>query len=187
MKDTTTLIQGYLSGSSLDEAALYRRLYHELLRQANKQLRKYPFVTLDATAVIHEVWLRYNKEYPVADRSAFIACCCSIMRSVIVDYHRNRSADKRGGGNAQVTLNTAALQIPESRLDQVDDLQVSQALEALKKVDAQYCQVVELRFYGGFSYEEIAAHMDIAVVTAKRYWSAAHAFLLVHLKPRADT
>jgi len=100
------------------------------------------------------------------------------MRSVIVDHARARAAGKRGGGLADVTLGTGALEgLPQPP----DALQVDEALQALARVDARCHSVVEMRYFGGMTLEEIAAVLELSVPTLKRDWRRARAFLFDYL------
>ena len=152
-------------------------LYTELHQMARRQLAGRHGMTLDATALVHEAYLKLagRPEARFNDRGHFFAYAASAMRSVVVDYARQRLAQKRGGDLHRVT------ELPEDiegglRLDE-DMLGLDEALSKLAKVDAKLAQVVELRYFIGLSVAEVAAMLDVEERTIYRDWAAARAWL----------
>ncbi|MEG3192221.1 ECF-type sigma factor [Lysobacter sp. D1-1-M9] len=157
-------------------------LYHELHGMARRQLAGQHGHTLDATALVHEAYLKLvgRREAKFDDRAHFFAYAASAMRSVVVDYARQRLAQKRGGDLHRVT------DLPEDleggvRLDE-ETLGLDTALTRLAAVDKRLVQVVELRYFGGLSELEIAALMQRSERSIRRDWQKARLFLLASLR-----
>ncbi len=167
-----------------DRAALDRvlgTLYHELHAMARRQLAGQYGQTLDATALVHEAYLKLigRREVQFDDRAHFFAYAASAMRSVVVDYARQRLAQKRGGDLHRVT------ELPEDiegglRLDE-DMLGLDTALNKLAAVDVKLAQVVELRYFAGLSEQEIAELLKRSERSIRRDWQKARLFLLASL------
>ena len=164
-----------------DRAALDRvlgTLYHELHAMARRQLAGQYGQTLDATALVHEAYLKLigRRDVQFDDRAHFFAYAASAMRSVVVDYARQRLAQKRGGDLHRVT------ELPDDiegglRLDE-DMLGLDAALTKLSAVDAKLAQVVELRYFAGLSEQEIAELLKRSERSIRRDWQKARMFLL---------
>ena len=159
-------------------------LYQELHSMARRQLAGQHGHTLDATALVHEAYLRLvgrgNGTAHFDDRAHFFAYAASAMRSVVVDYARQRLAQKRGGDQHRVT------DLPEDieggiRLDE-DMLGLDTALTRLHAVEPRLTQVVELRYFAGLSELEIAALLQRSERSVRRDWQKARMFLLASLK-----
>jgi RNA polymerase sigma-70 factor, ECF subfamily len=188
-RDVTRLLQAWSDG---DETALERLvplIEDELRRLARAFMaRERKGHTLQATALVNEVFLRF----PVAgrlrwqDRAHFIGVAARLMRRVLIDHARVRGRGKRGGGVQRVTLDEEALTARELS---IDVLAVDRALEAFARIDPRKSQVVELRFFGGLSLEEIADVLHVSVETVKRDWRLARLWLSralqVEAQPRA--
>ena len=167
-----------------DRAALDRvlgTLYHELHAMARRQLAGQYGQTLDATALVHEAYLKLigRRDVQFDDRAHFFAYAASAMRSVVVDYARQRLAQKRGGDLHRVT------ELPDDiegglRLDE-DMLGLDAALTKLSAVDAKLAQVVELRYFAGLSEQEIAELLKRSERSIRRDWQKARMFLLASL------
>ncbi|MBK6333418.1 MAG: sigma-70 family RNA polymerase sigma factor [Thermomonas sp.] len=162
-------------------------LYQELHSMARRQLAGQHGHTLDATALVHEAYLKLIGRGKGAaqfdDRAHFFAYAASAMRSVVVDYARQRLAQKRGGDQHRVT------DLPEDieggiRLDE-DMLGLDTALTRLSSVDPRLTQVVELRYFAGLSELEIAALLQRSERSVRRDWQKARMFLLASLKDPA--
>jgi len=168
-----------------DRAALDRvlaTLYQELHQMARRQLAGQHGRTLDATALVHEAYLKLigRHEARFDDRAHFFAYAASAMRSVVVDYARQRLAQKRGGDLHRVTG------LPENiesglRLDE-DTLALDTALTQLATLDARLAQVVELRYFAGLSELEIAALLARSERSIRRDWQKARMYLLAWLR-----
>lgn len=167
-----------------DRSALDRvlgTLYNELHSMARRQLAGQYGQTLDATALVHEAYLKLigRRDVQFDDRAHFFAYAASAMRSVVVDYARQRLAQKRGGDLHRVT------ELPDDvegglRLDE-DMLGLDTALTKLAGVDAKLAQVVELRYFAGLSEQEIAELMKRSERSIRRDWQKARLFLLASL------
>ena len=157
-------------------------LYNELHTMARRQLSGQMGQTLDATALVHEAYLKLigRREIQFDDRAHFFAYAASAMRSVVVDYARQRLAQKRGGDLHRVTDLPDDL---ESAL-RVDDetLGLDAALTKLAAIDPKLAQVVELRYFGGLSELEIAGLLERSERSIRRDWQKARMFLLASLK-----
>ncbi|MDQ3287336.1 MAG: ECF-type sigma factor [Pseudomonadota bacterium] len=157
-------------------------LYHELHTMARRQLAGQHGHTLDATALVHEAYLKLagRREAKFDDRAHFFAYAASAMRSVVIDYARQRLAQKRGGDLHRVT------DLPQDleggvRLDE-EMLGLDTALTKLAEVDARLAHVVELRYFAGLSELEIAALLQRSERSIRRDWQKARLFLLASLK-----
>jgi len=180
--DITELLDAARDG---DRGALDRvlaTLYQELHAMARRQLAGQHGHTLDATALVHEAYLKLvgRNSAQFDDRAHFFAYAASAMRSVVVDYARNRLARKRGGDLKRVA------EIPENsssgvRLDE-DLLALDVALERLQAVDAHLAKVVELRYFAGLSELEIAELSQRSERSIRRDWQKARLFLLAAMR-----
>jgi len=157
-------------------------LYQELHTMARRQLAGQHGQTLDATALVHEAYLKLigRREAKFDDRAHFFAYAASAMRSVVVDYARQRLAQKRGGDLHRVT------ELPEEiegglRLDE-DMLGLDTALTQLSAADERLGQVVELRYFAGLSELEIATLLNRSERSIRRDWQKAKLFLLAALQ-----
>jgi RNA polymerase sigma factor (TIGR02999 family) len=151
-------------------------IYPELRRLAAFHLRRRaPQVTLQPTALVNEVWLRLAKQ-PWRTRSYFMAVASKAMRNVLVDYVRARVAEKRGRDWTRVRIEVGDEQ-EGMTFNLVQALAVHEALEKLSQLDARKARVVEMRFFGGMEFEEIAEALNISTITAKRDWQFSRAWL----------
>jgi len=160
---------------SLDQH--FHEVYEELLSIARARLRRYrPGETIGTTALVHEAYLSLAGRNVVAvrDRAHFLALASRAMRCVLVDYARARGAEKRGGNGASVTLGDVRIEADQRALDL---LVLDRALDALARHDERLGRLVEFRFFGGLSYDEIAEVSGLSVPTVKRDWQRARAWL----------
>lgn len=183
MGAVTQLLDEARRGNTGAQRQLFSHLYDELDRLARSHLaRNAPMTLIDAPALIREVYLRIGQqdELPGSDRRAFLAYASRAMRSVIIDYIRARNAERRGAGNAMLTLNTAVdgQAFTDPQLEALDD-----ALRSLERIDERAHRVVEMRYFGGMEIEEIADFLAISAATVKRDWQKARAYLLHVLTP----
>jgi RNA polymerase sigma factor (TIGR02999 family) len=181
VSEITELLARAAAGEGGARERLYTLLYAELQRLARSHLAQAGPITLDPSAIVHEVWLRNESSRAAlgaASRGQFFAHASTVMRSVIVDHVRARAAGKRGGGLAAVTLSTGRL---EGLAAEPEALRVDEALQALARIDERCHRVVEMRYFGGMSFEAIAEVMDVSVPTLKRDWRRARAFLFDYL------
>ena len=165
-----------------DPAELMPQVYDELRRLAANYIRhERPGQTLQATALVHEAFLRLSKEknQPRKNRTHFLAIAALSMRQILVQRARARHAEKRGGENQErITLDESVMadHTPQGT-GGVDVLQLDAALEKLAALDPQQAKIVELRYFGGLTVEEAAEALDISPATVKRHWTMARAFL----------
>ena len=181
MDDITTL----LAKASLNEGdarnQLFNALYSELHRLASAQLRRggnAGDASLDTTSLLHEAYLKIVRvdDLQANSRGQFFAYASKVMRSIVIDICRSRMAERHGGGAAAITLNT---NISDSVATSDEDLvRVNDALEELGKVNPRLVQVVEMRFFGGLTMDEIAAALDLTTRTVERDWDKARILLL---------
>ena len=142
-----------------------------------------PFTVLDTTALLHESYLRLQNtgSLNVTGRAHFLAYASRTMRSIIVDFARRRLAERRGGGVADVTLNTDIAQAATSGENEREIVRVHDALEELAQVDERLVRVVEMRYFGGMSEAEIAEALGVTDRTIRRDWEKARLMLAVAL------
>jgi RNA polymerase sigma factor (TIGR02999 family) len=156
---------------------VFALLYPELRRLAHARLVD---STHGATALVHECYLRlaHSSELGLQDRSHFMGSAARAMRSVLVDQHRAAHADKRGGGQFELTLGAADAMDMDSG---VDMLALDAALNALDQLDPAQRELVELHFFAGLELKEIAEMRGVSDKTIGRHWQRARAFLRVQL------
>lgn len=163
-------------------SALMPLVYDELRRVAAACMRRErPGQTLQATALVHEAYVRLFQDTRLSwsSRAHFIGIAARSMRQILIERARARGAAKRGGGRVRVTLQTGLVRGADSSFDLevLDD-----ALTRLGEMDADLARVVELRFFGGLSVEEAAEALGISPATVKRRWTLAKAWLLRELE-----
>ena len=174
----TQLFEKARAGDEAALAQLFPLVYDELRRLAGNYMRREnPRQTLQATALVHEAYLRLIPDGKLKwnDRAHFFALIARSMRQILVERARARHAEKRGGAAAQpVTLHDELLGKAEQS---IDVLALDEALQKLADLDARQAELVELRFFAGLTVEETAEVMDISPATVKRDWSFAQAWL----------
>ena len=162
---------------------IFTLLYPELAAMARARLRRGERVTMaDTGALVHESWLRLQRTGTLRfeDRGHFLAHAARVMRSVITDIARRSQAQRRGGDQAHVPLDTAAAELLHA--DDPDVLHVAEAIDALAALDPRLAQVVEMRWFAGLSEADIGAALGLTERTVRRDWEKARAFLSVALK-----
>jgi RNA polymerase sigma-70 factor (ECF subfamily) len=162
---------------------LFPLLYAELRRIARRYLaRERPGHTLQATALVHEVYLRLIPQHAATweDRARFVGVAAHVMRQILVEHARSRNRLKRGGDYERHPLDdqTARVDANAARWDVLD-----QALDRLAALDPRQARVVELRYFGGMTVEEAAAVLGVSPKTVKRDWSVARAWLRREMDP----
>lgn len=165
---------------ALDE--LMPLVYEELRRLASHYMRgQKPGHTLQTTALVNEAYLRLVDSSRVQwqDRTHFFAISAQLMRRVLVDSARARNSLKRGGEMQKVTLDEGAAVLTEEKIDLIA---LDEALEKLAELSPRQARVVEMRYFGGLSENEIAEALDISTRTVKRDWSVARAWLFRRMK-----
>jgi RNA polymerase sigma factor (TIGR02999 family) len=162
---------------------LFSAAYGDLRRLAHGRLFHGGRNTyLDTNALVHESYLRFLNGAPLSsgDRRAFLAYASMVMRSVIIDAVRERQAERRGGDLQRITLHTEGLHGLPAGED--DLLEVHRALSLLAQVEPRLAQVVEMRYFGGYSDGEIAEALDLTDRTVRRDWNKARMLLGAMLK-----
>ena len=155
-------------------------VYAELRRIAAGYVRRERANSVQATELVHEVYLRLLKDKTPRwqNRTHFLAIAAISMRRLLVERARARGADKRGGDQVQVTLDDALLSTgTPNDTTALDIVALDRALEGLARLDPQQARLVELRFFGGLSVEETADALNISPATVKRHWTVAKAWL----------
>jgi RNA polymerase sigma-70 factor, ECF subfamily len=180
----TQLLKAMHAGDSEAAETLLPLVYQELHRLAKSYMRRErPEHTLQATALINEAYLRLVREdVDWNSRAHFIGVAAHVMRQVLVDYARAHKAGRRAGGLKRVEMQEE-LAISAEQLDEVALL--DEALGRLEKQNPRQARVVELRYFGGLSVEEISALLGIAPRSVKRDWSLARIWLFRELRPEA--
>jgi RNA polymerase sigma factor (TIGR02999 family) len=180
----SSLISAAEQGDRAAADALFSTLYSELHRLAKRELARHGVpVSLSATTLLHEAYLdmaaRDGPSFP--DRARFMGYAARVMRGLIIDHARERHAQKRGGLFEITSLDTAAI---ENAVDHRELVQISEALDELGKVEPSLAEIVDLKFFCGFSFAEIAGMRDVSERTVQRNWEKARIYL--HRKIRAD-
>jgi RNA polymerase sigma factor (TIGR02999 family) len=180
--DTTQLLHDARAGRREAHDALWERLYAELRRIAHARLSRQGMNTLATTALVHEAYLRLvdGALATPADRAHFLSLAARAMRFVLVERARARATAKRGGAARPLPLDGPLQVSAEDRAAEL--LALDEALALLASYDARLARVVELRFFGGLAYEEIAGVAGCSVPTAKRDWARARAWLFEALR-----
>jgi RNA polymerase sigma factor (TIGR02999 family) len=183
--EITILLKAWSSGDESAFARLTEQVYPELRRMARRYLKDERQATLQTTALVHEVFLRLVDVTKVDwdERAQFFAMAAQMMRRILVDAARTRGALKRGGNIPKVNLEETALlsNTPDRTI-----LALDEALTAFSQVAPRQAKVVELRYFGGLSEEEIVAALKISPRTVRRDWYLAKAWLSRELGRRID-
>lgn len=178
----SALLQAWCGGDATALEALMPLLYDELRRVARVHLRRERVGhSLQATALVHEVYLRLAKggQFAAEGRSQFLALAAHLTRQILVDHARRKRSVKRGGDQTILSLDdqTAAVHPPT-----VDVLALDAALQELGDFDPRQRDLVELRYFGGLTIAEAAAAMRVSTATVEREWAVARAWLYQRLK-----
>lgn len=175
-REVTRLLQNINEGKSEAVEELIPLVYAELRRLAAHYLKsERDGHTLQPTALVHEAFLKLvEQETQWQNRGHFFAMAANLMRRILVDYARSYKAEKRGGGAEKLSLDDIFVFVKEKPAEMIA---LDEALIELAKVDQRRSQVVELRFFGGLSNEEIARVLDVHVNTVLRDWNLARAWL----------
>lgn len=170
-------------GDSSAADALFSALYSELRRLAKRELARQGVpMTLGATTLVHQAYIEIAAKDGVCfvDRARFMGYAARVMRGLIIDYARSRSAQKRGG---QFEITSAGTEV-ENAADDRELVRISEALDELAKAEPLLAEIVDLKFFCGFKFAEIAAMKGICERTAQRQWEKARIYL--HRRIRAD-
>jgi RNA polymerase sigma factor (TIGR02999 family) len=175
--EITELLNRLNAGDTSAREPLLAFVYDELRRRARARMRRERVDnTLQPTALVHEVWLRMieQREWNLKNRADFFAMAAEMMRRILIDHARAVKAEKRGGDKVFVPLENGmavAIEFPAQLLD------IHRALERLAQVDQHRARIVELRFFGGLSDDEVAEVTGVSSTTVYRQWRAARAWL----------
>jgi RNA polymerase sigma factor (TIGR02999 family) len=183
MTRLTQLLGQLRAGDEGVRGDLYAAAYPELHRLAQARLRRGGRDTvLDTTALVHECYLRFVNagELRAEDRRAFFAYASQVMRTVIINTLRARRAEKRGGEHGPMTLSPHLADSLSA--DEETILKVNEALEDLKALDPRLAQVVEMRYFGGYTDQEIAESLELTERTVRRDWEKARKILVQALR-----
>jgi RNA polymerase sigma factor (TIGR02999 family) len=174
--DLNILIRSSDSGDAKAREELFTVLYAELHRLAQRQLRHNSSLTLSPTTLLHETYLDMSGRRPGAfpDRARFLAYASRAMRGLIIDYFRNRSAQKRGGAFQFTVLPD---EIPQGAEPDAELQRLSEAVDALANIEPRLAQVVDLKFFCGLTFPEIGAALGTSERTVKRDWEKARILL----------
>ena len=182
MGEFTELLAAAGRGDDGAVGRLIQATYPELRELARSRLRRQGRVTvLDTTGLVHECYLRLERSEGLAlsSRPHFLGYAARTMRSIVVDFARERAAQRRGGDQLKVTLNTGLHESADADEDQV--LRVNEALDELAGIDERLARVVEMRYFAGLTEEEIAAALGVTDRTVRRDWQKARLLLLASL------
>jgi RNA polymerase sigma factor (TIGR02999 family) len=173
----SSLIASAELGDKTVGKSLFSSLYDELHRLAKRQIARHgAALVLGPTTLLHEAYLALSEKEPAAfpDRARFMGYAARAMRGLIIDFARKRYAQKRGGQFLITSLGSRDLEgVPA-----VAELaQISEELDQLAAIDPKLCEVVDLRFFCGFSFAEIAAMRGVAETTVRRDWDKARIYL----------
>jgi len=177
----TDLLNRGLSGESAASERAFDLVYDELRRNAQRQMRRRDgAATLSPTGLVNEVYLKLNDGAPrtINDRVHFYSLAARVMRQVLVDHQRGKLAVKRGGDVVHVELTLEPFGTEGNVLDY---FALQQALDSLAQIDKRAAQIVDLHFFSGRNFLEIAEMLEISDKTARRDWESARAFLLLQM------
>jgi RNA polymerase sigma factor (TIGR02999 family) len=183
MSDVTTLLDAVQSGDPEAPAQLFQLVYDDLRRLAAHRLaHEAPGQTLEPTALVHEAYLRLVGDKRGASwdgRDHFFAAAAEAMRRILVEHARSKHRLKRGGDRARLPLEEAELLAPEPR---EDVLALDEALTELAATDRAAADLVQLRYFGGLTFDDAAKVLGVSPRTAKRLWTFARAWLCEKLQ-----
>ena len=187
IEGVTQLLMRAREGDPAAHEEVWPLVYNQMRRIAQRQLAgERADHTLNATALVHEAYMKLVGQTRVdwRDRAQFYALAARSMRRILIEYARKRLAEKRGGGMPMVTFDESFQGRKDARSEELIDLDV--ALNLLKEMNDRQSQVVELRFFGGLTEEEIAETLHVSVPTVKRDWRVAKAWLARQLGDSAE-
>ncbi len=179
----SALIESAERGDPSAADALFTALYAELHRVAKRELARQGMpVSLSATTLLHQAYIEMaEKDGPsFPDRPRFMAYAARVMRGLIIDHARNRSAQKRGGQFHITSMGSALEHLADDR----ELTRIGEALDELAKVDDSLAEIVDMKFFCGFTFAEVAALKGISERTAQRQWEKARIYL--HRKLAVD-
>jgi RNA polymerase sigma factor (TIGR02999 family) len=174
----SSLLEVIEPGDGSAAEALFSALYSELRRVARRELARHGgSATLSPTTLLHEAYLdiaSHNGTISFPDRARFMSYASRVMRGLIIDHARNRQAQKRGG---QFEITALSTDVGDNLADHQELARIGAALDELAKTDASLAEVVDLKFFCGFSFAEIAALRGVSERTVQRKWEKARIYL----------
>jgi RNA polymerase sigma factor (TIGR02999 family) len=183
MSEVTQLLERAEKGDAQAVHQLLPLVYDELRKlAAHKMSAEASGHTLQATALVHEAWIRLAGDAApkFQNRAHFFAAAAEAMRRILIDRARRRLAAKRGDGVVPVDLDKVEIASPVADDDSL--LALNEALDKFAALDSRKAELVKLRYFVGLSFEEAAAALGIAVPTAKQWWAYARAWLAVEIR-----
>lgn len=180
-QSVTQLLMDWRNGNQDALNQLMPLVYDELRGLAKRYIsRERDGHTLQTAALVNEAYLRLVEQQGVdwQNRAHFVAIAAQVMRHLLVDHARSKQYAKRGGGSQQVTLNEATAQADEHP---IEVLALNEALDRLAAIDRRKSRIVELRYFGGLTSEEVAQVLSVSEITVKREWLKAKAWLFREL------
>jgi RNA polymerase sigma factor (TIGR02999 family) len=180
----TALLATAERGDRAAADAVFALLYEELHRMARRELaRRGGGVTLSATTLLHDAYLSISQREGVAfpDRNRYMGYASRVMRGLIIDYARSRQAQKRGG---QFEITSISTDVADPMTDAEELRRISEVLDELAAIDERQVKVVDLKFFCGFSFVEIAEMLGVTERTIQRDWEKARIFLYRRLNTR---
>jgi RNA polymerase sigma factor (TIGR02999 family) len=182
--EITQLLKDGHAGDARSHAQLITLVYDQLYAMAHRVTgRTAAQNTLNPTALVNEAFLKLVSADTLStapDRRYFFAAAAKAMRQIVIDHARKKNSAKRGGGRVRVPLDQV---LEYFHRQQIDALALSESLDELEKRDLRKAQVVQLRFFGGLTFDEIATHLGVSLGTVELDWRAARAFLKLRLQP----
>jgi len=182
MSDITRILQAIGRGDNHATEELFPLIYDELRHLAvSRMAHEQPGQTLQATAVVHEAWLRLvsDGDRTWQNRAHFFGAAAEAMRRILIENARRKSALKRGGGLARVDIDGIDLAAagPDDKI-----LLLDEALEKLQVEDPQKARIVVMKFFGGMTNHEIAQHLGVTERTIERQWAFARTWIFQNIK-----
>ena len=174
------LVEAAERGDRSAADALFSTLYSELHRISKRELARQGMpVSLGATTLLHQAYIEIAGKDATSfpDRARFMAYASRVMRGLIIDYARNRNAQKRGGQFHITSADAAALGQIEQMVDDRELTRIGEALDELATIDASLVEVVDMKFFCGFTFAEIAAMKNLSERTIQRQWDKARIYL----------
>lgn len=180
----TLLLNEWKQGDKSAFDKLMQYVYEDLKHRAAAYMRNQrPGHTLQTTALVHEAFIKLADQNNIEwqDRNHFLAIASKVMRSVIIDYARYKNRSKRGGKDENIPLEES-FYIATSQSSRVDLLALDEALKELASFDKRQAKIVELKYFGGLTMDEIAGVLEVSNSTVKREWNIAKAWLRRYLE-----
>lgn len=180
--DITRLLRRWEEGDAHALDDLMPLMYERLRQLAHQRLRSEPDASLNTTGLVHEMYMKLvdSSGAGMRDRGHFLGLASRVMRHLLVDHARTRRAAKRGLGVPSLTLDEATW-LPDDAVEPV--IELDQALQRLARIDERRSRILEQRYFGGLSLEEVAEALGVSPATVKRELRAARAWLAAELRP----